>query len=307
MPGKQLELQPPMVASEWMKILLGRLLLRASAWLPLRVQQLFAAILSRLVHWSGWRKLEVVRGNITTAFPERSQHDIEELQRANTREMLRTLLECGSIWHRDKEWIRHRIVSVLGRRHVEQPLQSGRGVLVLGGHLGNWELSILYGSLTLPIDYLYKPPKSDQLDRLLRRYRSRFDTEMIATGGVEMRRAVRGLRGGRALGMLFDQLPRGGDWLEAPFFGQPVATMTLPHRLVRATGCAVVMGHCLRTAGGWKIRFDPVPEADHPDPEIAVAAMNWVLEQAVRAAPEQYLWQYRRFEALPARKPRPDR
>jgi len=296
-----------MVASDWMKTLLGRLLLCASAWLPLRAQRLFAAVLARLVHWYGWRKLEIARGNITTAFPECSRRELADLQRANTREMFRTLLECGPIWHRDREWIRQRIVSVIGRRHVEQPLQSGRGVLVLGGHLGNWELSILYGSLTLPIDYLYKPPKSARLDRLLTRYRCRFDTEMIATGGAAMRRAVRSLRNGRALGMLFDQLPRGGEWVEAPFFGQPVATMTLPHRLVQATGCAVVMGHCLRTAGGWRIRFDPVPDAEHPDPEIAAAAMNRVLEEVVRAAPEQYLWQYRRFEALPSSKPRPVR
>lgn len=280
-------------------------MLRASAWLPLPVQYLFAAVLARLVQWYGWRKLELVRNNITVAFPERARREVAALQLANTREMLKTFLECGPIWHRNSHWIHHRIVSVRGRHHVEQALQSDRGVLVLGGHLGNWELSILYGSLTLPIDYLYKPPKSARLDCLLKRYRSRFGTEMIATGGAAMRRAVRRLRKGRALGMLFDQLPRGGAWVQVPFFGRPVATMTLPHRLIRATGCAVVMGHCLRTAGGWKIRFDPVPDAEHPDPQVATAAMNRVLEDVVRNAPAQYLWQYRRFQALPRQGTRP--
>lgn len=293
-----------MVASLPMKIFLGRVVLYAAAWLPLRVHHLLAAVVARLFHSYGWRKLEIVRANITAAFPECSGQEVSSLARSNAREMLKTLLECGPIWHRDRGWIEQRIVVVDGRHHVEQPLQSGRGLLVLGGHLGNWELSILYGSLTLPIDYLYKPPKSAKLDRLLKRYRSRFDTEMIATGGAAMRRAVRSLRKGRALGMLFDQLPRGGHWVDAPFFGHQVATMTLPHRLIRASQCAVVMGHCLRTAGGWKIRFDPVPDADHPDPKIALAAMNRVLEDVVRDAPEQYLWQYRRFQALPERKPR---
>ena len=119
-----------------------------------------------------------------------------------------------------------------------------------------------------------------------------------------MRRAVRRLRHGKAVGMLFDQLPRAGDSVQAPFFGQSVATMTLPHRLIQATGCAVVMGHCLRVGDAWKIRFDPVPDADNREPQVAAAAMNRVLEDVVRAAPEQYLWQYRRFESLPGRQAR---
>jgi len=289
-----------------MKILLGRFVLRVLAWLPLRVQRMLAGMIAWLVVLFGWHKLDLVRTNLLLAFPDASKRTAARLARANIGEMVSTLLECGALWNRDQAWIRQRILTVRGRQHVEAPLQAGTGVLVLGGHLGNWELSILYGSLTLPIDYLYKPPRSIEVDRLLSGYRSRFDTEMIATGGASMRRAVRKLREGRALGMLFDQLPRGGDWVEAPFFDRPVATMTLPHRLIRATGCAVVMGHCLRVPGGWKIRFDPVPDADHPDPEIAAAAMNRVLENVVRDAPEQYLWQYRRFEALPARERRSD-
>jgi len=256
-------------------------------------------MIAGLFHLARWRKLEIVRSNLALAFPGFTPEQTGRICRANTREMIRTLMECGPVWHRSQAWVQDHIVEVRGRRHVETPLQAGRGVLVLGGHLGNWEVSILYGSLTLPIAYLYKPPRSARVDRLLTGYRSRFDGEMIATGGASMRRAVRRLRQGQAVGMLFDQLPRGGDSVQAPFFGQTAATMTLPHRLIQATGCAVVMGHCLRAAGGWKIRFDPVPDGDHPDPQVAAVAMNRVLEGVVRDAPEQYLWQYRRFEVLP--------
>lgn len=291
-----------MVASAGMRIFLGRLFLRIAAWLPLRLQRRLAAMIAGVVHLAGWRKLEVVRSNLARAFPELPPERIDRIGRANTREMVRTILECGPAWHRSRAWVQDHIAEVRGRHHVEVPLQAGRGILVLGGHLGNWEISILYGSLTLPIAYLYKPPRSEKVDRLLTGYRSRFDGEMIATGGAAMRRAVRKLRQGQAVGMLFDQLPRGGDSVQAPFFGQSVATMTLPHRLIRATGCAVVMGHCLRVGDAWKIRFDPVPDADDPDPQVAAAAMNRVLEDVVRDAPEQYLWQYRRFEVLPGRR-----
>ena len=93
-------------------------------------------------------------------------------------------------------------------------------MLVLGGHLGQWELSILYGSLNFPIAYLYKAPRSSEFDRLLTERRSRFGAEMIPTGGAALRRALRHLRKRGALGMLFDQLPRAGDSCPAPFFGR---------------------------------------------------------------------------------------
>jgi len=285
-----------------MKIFLGRLFLRTSAWVPLRVHRWLAARIAGIVHLIGWRKLEIAHANLARAYPEATPERVERICRANTGEMVGTLLECGPAWRRSQAWVQHHIVEVRGRRHVDTPLQAGQGVLVLGGHLGNWEVSILYGSLTLPIAYLYKPPRSEKVNRLLTEYRSRFDGEMIAIGGAAMRRAVRRLRSGQAVGMLFDQLPRGGDSVEVPFFGQSVATMTLPHRLIQTTGCAVVMGHCLRVRGGWKIRFDPVPDGDHSNPHVAAAAMNQVLERVVRDAPEQYLWQYRRFQALPERR-----
>lgn len=282
-----------------MKLFLGRLLLRASASLPTGGRRRLAGTLERLVRLSGWRKLDVVRDNLKRAFPGMDPARLERTARANTRAMLETFLECGPAWTRDRRWFERRIAAVHGREHVGSPLAGGRGVLVLGGHLGNWELSILYGSLTLPIAYLYKPPRSPKVERVLTGYRARFGAEMIPTGGAAMRRALKRLRAGRAVGMLFDQLPRGGDSVRAAFFGHPVATMTLPHRLVRATGCAVVMGHCLRTSeGAWEIRFDPVPGADDPDPVRAATAMNRVLEEVVRSAPEQYLWQYRRFDPL---------
>ena len=58
------------------------------------------------------------------------------------------------------------------------------------------------------------------------------------------------------------------------------------------------MGHCLRCPGGWRIVFDPVPGAGDPDPDTALAAMNLALEKRIRKTPEQYLWHYKRFDAL---------
>lgn len=288
-----------------MKIFLARVVLRLLSVLPLTLLRALAVPAAMVIGVLPSRRHATLRANLALAFPNLDERELRRLARANRVEMLTTVVEAALLWHRSRAWIERRIVAVEGQAWLDRLLAEGRGLLVLGGHLGQWELAILHGHLTLPVAFVYKPPRSAVADRLLASYRSRFGGEMIPTGGPALRRALRQLRAGRALGMLFDQLPKGGESVQARFFGRDVATMTLPHRLIQATGCAVAMGHCLRVPGGWKVRFDPVPDADHPDPRIAMAAMNRVLEAAVRAAPEQYLWQYRRFQALPERKPRP--
>lgn len=287
-----------------MKIFLAKALLRLLSVLPLRLLRAFAVPAATLIGALPSRRNATLKDNLALAFPKLNERELRRLARANRIEMLSTVLEAALLWHRSRDWVERHIVAVEGGESVDRLLAEGRGLLLLGGHLGQWELTILRGHLTLPIAFLYKPPRSAVADRLLSEYRCRFGGEMIPTGGPALRRALRQLRAGRALGMLFDQLPKGGESVQTRFFGRDVATMTLPHRLIRATGCAVAMGHCLRVPGGWKVRVDAVPDADHPDPEVAMAAMNRVLEQVVLEAPEQYLWQYRRFQALPARRQR---
>jgi len=292
-----------MVASSAMKIWLGRLLLGVLGVLPLHAVRAIAIVLASPLRLLARRKQVIAGENIARAFPELDPGRRSAMVRANVQELVSTVLECGPLWRRSPEWIRARIRRVQGGCHLASARAEGRGVLLLGGHLGNWELTLLYGALSGPVDFLYKPPKSDELDRLLSARRARFGARMVPTGGAAMRRVLRTLRGGGAVGLLFDQLPKGGDFVVAPFFGRPAATMTLPHRLIRATGCAVVMGHCLRTPDGtgWRIRIELVPGADDPDPVAAATAMNRALESAVREAPEQYLWHYRRFEPLAPR------
>jgi KDO2-lipid IV(A) lauroyltransferase len=286
-----------------MKLSLARLLLHLLAWMPLGLIRALAMVLATIVMAvpvAGKRRRNITE-NLEQALPELTPQARRRLMRRNLAAMAATLLESALLWHRPRAWVERHILGVEGYEHVERARARGQGLLFIGGHLGQWELSILYGSMNLPIAYLYKPPRSDRADALLTERRGRFGAEMIPTGGAALRRALRQLRAGRVVGMLFDQLPRGGDFTESGFFGRPVATMTLPHRLVRATGCAVVMGHCLRVPGGWTVVFDAVPGAEDPDPVRAGEALNRALEQAVRRAPEQYLWQYRRFEALPVR------
>ncbi|MDT8438502.1 MAG: lipid A biosynthesis acyltransferase [Wenzhouxiangellaceae bacterium] len=277
-----------------MKLLAARALLRLLSLLPLPIVRGLARMLAAVWHRFGRRRIAVER-NLARAFPGWTPAQRRALARENSAQLLMTALETGALWHWPRSLIEQRVVAVEGRERVDGALASGRGVLLLGGHLGQWELAMLYSGLQWPMTFLYKPPKSGAADRALTACRQRFGAELVPATGPALRRAVRRLRAGGALGLLFDQRPRAGQAVMAPWFGRSVATMSLPHRLIRTSGCVVLIAHCLRRPeGGWTMVFEPVPGADDSDPERAMAAMNRALQRAVERAPEQYLWSYGR-------------
>ena len=87
-----------------------------------------------------------------------------------------------------------------------------------------------------------------------------------------------------------------------PFFGVPAATFAGTPQLVRAGRAAVRFLSMARGADGrYRVRIDdPGLEALLDDPHAFAARYMQVLEEAVRVAPDQYLWVHRRFKTRPA-------
>lgn len=291
-----------------MKLLLAKGLLRLLSLLPLAVTHFMAIPLGWFAHRLPWRKKAVIRRNLELCFPGLSDAERRALERDNLIEMMRLALESGAVWYWRAERLQQHIRSVEGWDHVTEALAQGRGLLVVGVHLGNWELVSLYGSMRMPIAYLYKPPRDPAVDRALKQNRSRFGGDLIAGGSPAMRTILSRLRAGDAVGLLCDQQPKLGEGVFSPFFDQPALTMTLVGRLARRTGCAVVFGHCLRLERGvgWKVVLHPAgADIAHADPHVAAAELNRMVEKGIRLAPEQYLWLYKRFDLQPAGQPSP--
>jgi KDO2-lipid IV(A) lauroyltransferase len=145
----------------------------------------------------------------------------------------------------------------------------------------------------LPLTVLYRPPRSRWLEPLMVRGRQRGRTQLATTDLSGVRRLLKALRRGEAVGMLPDQAPRFGEGVWAPFFGRPAFTMTLSTRLLRTTGCAafMVFAERLPRGGGYRIHVEPLGEAI-----VDEADLNRAVERVIRLRPEQYLWGYDRYK-----------
>lgn len=281
-------------------------LLKLFAALPLAWNRRVAGVLGRLLYLvpnSLRRHSEI---NLRLCLPELSSAERRRLLKTSLIETAKTALEAGPMWF----WPPERLLPLLaedseGVDAVDAAIRKGRGALLATPHLGSWEMAGHFGAARWGITNLYRPPRMAAMDRLIREGRQRAGAQLATTDAKGVRQLYETLSRGGVVGILPDQDP-GRSGVFAPFFGVPASSMVLLGRLARKTGAAVFFCYCERLPGtaGYRMHFHPAPPGvDSEDPVTAATAMNLGVEGCVRACPEQYQWNYRRFRNRPPGEP----
>jgi KDO2-lipid IV(A) lauroyltransferase len=231
-----------------------------------------------------------------------SAQDFDRLRRTAAAAAGKTAIELLAIWSSPPRRVMGWMHEVRNLDLVEKARKAGKGVLLLTPHLGCFEIAGFFFAQTFPITILYRPPRAKWLEPLMVRGRARGQAELAATDLKGVRRLLKALKSGEAVGLLPDQAPRFGEGAWAPFFGRPAFTMTLCSRLQRATGCAtfMVFAERLPRGAGFCLHIDPLPGRFASEAEL-----NAAVERAIRLRPEQYLWGYDRYKVPPGAGPAP--
>ncbi|MCU0842430.1 MAG: lysophospholipid acyltransferase family protein [Thiobacillaceae bacterium] len=211
----------------------------------------------------------------------------------NASEFGKNILETLAVWLGPTERNLARIREVRGWEAVEAAHAAGRGILVLIPHLGNWELIGQFTAARLPFVALYRPPRQDWADALMREGRERNDARLATPDVKGVRSILAVLKQGGAAAILPDQVASKGDGVWTTFFGRPAYMPTLSHRLARSRGVAPFLFCCERLTWGrgyrlWISPLDDLPE----DRKAGVARLNRQMEALILRFPEQYLWRY---------------
>ncbi|MGD2081926.1 MAG: lipid A biosynthesis acyltransferase [Chromatiales bacterium] len=288
---------------------LNALWVRAMAALPLGAVQALGALAGWMAFVLPTRERGYAWTNLTLCFRAVDAARRRALVRRSLIESGKTLAEMPGVWTRPPADTVALIREERGREALDRALALGRGLIVAGPHLGNWEIAGLRVQTLGPTTILYRPPRQAGFEGPMRRGRSAGGAQVVPIDATGIRALYRALGRGEIVGILPDQQPRsvaGGVF--APFFGVPAFTMTLLGRLARKSGAPVVYAFAERLprAGGYRLHWVSAPEGiDDPDPVAAATALNRGVEACVRACPEQYQWGYRRFRLRPYGGPNP--
>lgn len=199
---------------------------------------------------------------------------------------------------------------VHGLDAVRAALDAGSGVLLLAGHLGNWELGgAAIAAHGVPFDAVVRRQNNPLSDAAILAARERFGIHCIERSSAT-RRGLESLRANRLLALVADQDARGGG-IFVPFFGRPASTPRGPAVLALRTGARLFLMEPLRMPDG-RLRVRVLPIEVQPsgvtgaDARSITRAYVHALETAIRQAPEQYLWHHRRWKTAPSEEPRRD-
>ena len=194
-----------------------------------------------------------------------------------------------------------------GLEHYLAAKARGKGVLVLTGHLGAWELSSFYHSLMgYPMGMLIRRLDNRRLDEYVNRIRCLHGNFVLSKDDFG-RGLLTAMHAGDTVGMLIDtnMTPPRGEFVK--FFGIEACTGTGLAHVARKTGAAVLPGFMLWEPGEAEIRAalraggrDSAHGRRGADILEGTRRCTAVLEGWIRRYPDQWLWIHRRWKTRPA-------
>jgi KDO2-lipid IV(A) lauroyltransferase len=194
--------------------------------------------------------------------------------------------------HIDGDWLR-----IEGAEHWPRD----GGVLLVGAHLGNWELmATACRRLGARPAEVVRPLDNPVVNAVVDRTRRGAGVATIPKQHAATEMAGR-IHLGEVVGLLADQSPR-ENGVPVTFFGQPCWATIGPVALAVRTRAPIQPVALTRDPdGGYTFRIQPAIPLEftgemHRDLEVNSQRVQDVLEQLVRAHPEQWLWFHRRWK-----------
>ena len=276
--------------------------LRILGKIPLKRLHAFGAALGWLVYWLAPAHARRLRQNLRSSGVCSSPEEYRRVLRSVIRETGKAIAEVMKIWFGADEDVERLVIECQGWDHVETARRAGRGIIFLTPHLGCFELCAFYGARRFPLTVIYRPPNYSWLEPIFTAGRAHWQLTLAPANLKGVRMLYKALERGEAVGLLPDQAPTlgGGAWAE--FFGRPAYTMTLPRKLQRASGAAVIMAFAERLSNGrgYRLLLESLPTED-----LTEGGLNRAVEELVRCHPEQYLlWGYNRYKKVSSRRRR---
>lgn len=243
----------------------------------------------------------IARKNILQSGITNNEKEAGSIARASFRHFAVLLVETmkSSSFLTENTW-QERTELVISPETTTLLKDPERGVIVISGHIGSWEIAAQLLSYFKPISAIARGLNNPYADKLMNEKRTHERLSFISKYDNALSRAKSVIKNGQILAIISDQHARKGG-IMIDFFRKPASTYPTAALLHLATGAPICFVHCIRTRPGFYrlTVLDPITHKrsgnNESDITTILGKINHELEEIIRKYPEQYLWGHRRW------------
>ena len=294
---------------DWLEYAAVWLLLKGLGLLPRPLARRLAAEVAGILYALSPKLRKTAETNLHIAFPELTEAERDAVIRKMVRNLGWMAAEFARFPKYSKENIEE-IVVLDGNENFLEGRKLGKGVLILTGHIGAWELSsfahALYG---YPLHFMARPLDNQRIDALVNSYRCASGNRTIFKN-ESARVMLKILKDAGTIGVLADQNTMPDEAVFVDFFGKLASTTTGIARVALHTDAAVVPGYAVwdESIGKYRLRFEPAMELIRTgdverDVRENTQRFTKVLEDIIRKYPDQWVWVHGRWSVRPKGEP----
>ncbi len=271
--------------------------------LPYRVIYLLSDLLYYLIYYVIRYRREVVRTNLSNAFPEKSGTERTAIEQKFYRFLADLIVESIKMRTMSLAQINKRMV-VKNPEVIKDYMEAGRPVIGVAGHYANWEFAI-YGVSILtshPFFVVYKPLSNKSFETVYNKIRSRFGAILVPMKLI-LRQIIQYRNTPHLSIFVTDQTPvrQENNSHYIPFLNQPTLVFLGAEKMARMTNFPVVYFHIDRVKRGhYTCTFTTLTDAPAELPAYEITRLHSrFLEDIIQQKPELWLWSHRRWKHSP--------
>jgi KDO2-lipid IV(A) lauroyltransferase len=289
----------------WLEYSAAWLILKSLGALPRAVAISLAQSVSAIIRVLHPRLSRHAEINLRLALPDLDEGERRRILRGVFSSLGRLLGEISQFPRLNQSNISS-VVVCEGLENFLAARDTGRGVILLTGHIGAWELSVFAHSLNgHPMSFLKRNVDNPLVERLAESYRLRHGNRSIDKRG-SLREVLKTLKSGGVVGILADLNATREEGVFVDFFGVPACTTAGVATLALRTGAIVLPGYIVwdDKAKIHRLHFaEPVAtiSTGNQKEDVITNTQRYTkaLEEIIRRYPDQWLWIHRRWKTRP--------
>ncbi|MBK9246853.1 MAG: lysophospholipid acyltransferase family protein [Ignavibacteria bacterium] len=269
--------------------------------LSVRYRFILGAVFGYVLRKFSKKRCSITLDNITQSFKDQSTEWHKTLVRNSYNNLGVVLSEIIAFQHMSDKQMTE-LIDFSNIHLLQTANAKNKGLILLSGHFGNWELLAYTAGLFsgIPINIVVAPQHNTFANEYINVFRTRHNNNIVPMTNAA-RDIIKILNKHGAVAMLTDQAANSSTDVSIDFFGRPAITYEAPAALVLKYNIPMIIGFAVRQdSGKYLVNLEEIETHDLEYTKDGIAELTKrhveILEQAIRKHPEQWSWQHKRWK-----------